>query len=311
MSISPPYSYYQQNLSESVKAPSTVHCRNTALVWFFQRYYLQRLLSKYRLTGYPENWERDGVDYMMYCLFVIGHVGILETDAFGVIPQYAQLTGYNVFYGPRIALFNNPLFKRSFECVIDRDCAVVKMTSDYIGAWDLITYYADMSALAAESAGINFLNSKLAYVFFAKNKTQGETFKKLYDQIMAGNPAAVVDKDVMTDDGDPSWLYFSQNLKQNYIAGDILQDLAMIESFFNTAIGIPNVGISKKSGVTVDEVNANNSQTKALCELWLDEIRKGLDKANDLFGTNLRMELKLTEEVTNDGNSLDNGSVSV
>lgn len=305
-----PYDYYQVNLSQSVKSPSTVHCRNTALVWYYQRYYLQRLLSKYRILGAPDTWTRDGLDYMLYSIFIMGRVAIVKTQTFGVIPQFPQLTGYNVFYGPRIALINNPLFKKSIEAVIDEECAIVKMAPDYMGAWDLITYYADLSALAAEAAGINFLNSKLSYVFMADGKASAESFKKMFDQIQAGNPAVVIDKDLFNDNGDPAWMYFSQNLQQNYIAGEILQDIQQIEAQFNTVIGIPNVGIAKKSGVTVDEVNANNDQTKALCELWRDEIEKGLNKANAMYGLDLKIELKLTgEEVLQDGVTVDDGAI--
>lgn len=310
--MKPPYDYYQLNLAESVKSPSTVHCRNTALVWYYQRYFLQRLLSKYRITGAPESWTRDGIDYMLYSIFILGRVAIVDTQTFGVIPQFPQLTGYNVFYGPRIALINNPLFRTSIEAVIDEECALVKMAPDYLGAWDLITYYADLSALACEAAGMNFLNSKLAYVFMAEDKTQAESFKKMFDQLQAGNPAAFADKKLFGDDGNPAWLYFSQDLRANYIAGDILQDIQMIEAQFNTAIGIPNVGIAKKSGVTVDEVNANNAQTRALCELWRDEITKGLDRANSMYGLNLKIELQLTgEEVLGNGDFVNNGSLSL
>lgn len=307
-----PYDYYQINQATAIKSPSTVHCRNTALVWYFQRYFLQRLLSKYRLEGYPDSWRRDGKDYMMYSIFIMGRVAIVNTRSFGVIPQWPQLTGYNVFYGPRVALIANPLFRSSIEAVIDEQCALVKMAPDYMGAWDLITYYADLSALAAEAAGINFVNSKLAYVFGAENKTQAEALKKMFDQIQAGNPAAFIDKDLFNDDGTPAWLYFSQNLQQNYIAGEILQDIQQIEAAFNTAIGIPNVGVAKKSGVTVDEVNANNAQTKALCELWRDSIKDGLNRANEMFGLNLRITLQLTgEEELGNGNTIDPRTVSL
>lgn len=281
------------DLANAIKSPSTVHCRDTALVWFFQRYFLQRLLSKYRLDGAPDDWSRDGTDYFFTVLFVNGYVGIFNHSKFGVIPQYCTLQGYNVFHAPRKVLFINPLFKTSIDAVIDEQCALVKMTSDYRGAWDLITYYADLSALAASAASVNFLNSRLAYVFGAQNKAQAESFKKMQDQILAGNPGVVIDKDLFNDDGTPAWLYFSQNLAQNYIAGTILQDIQMIEAAFNTAIGIPNVGISKQSGVTVDEVNANNEQTRALCELWRDHIQTGLDVANRLYGLDLKLQLQL------------------
>ena len=63
------------------------------------------------------------------------------------------------------------------------------MQPDYGSCWDIVSYYADLLALATESLAVNITNSKLAYVFACQDKTVAESFKKMFDQINEGNPA--------------------------------------------------------------------------------------------------------------------------
>lgn len=302
-----PASYDYINIYNSYVNPSTVHCQNTSLVWFYQRYYLDKLMSIYKLEGYPDTWKRDGLDYLLYTIFIIGYAAVIHHRQYGIIPQYATLTGYNVFRGPVTALINNPVFESSIEARIDKHCSIIKMRPDYCGAWDLISYFADLKALAAEAMGFNFVNSKLAYLFATGSKSAAESMKKLYDQINGGNPAAFYDKDLLDDNGELKVQMFSQNLKQNYIAGDILTDMDMLDTEFDTIIGIPNVNITKQSGVSSQEVNANNEETRALCELWLDELNRGCEKTNEMFGTDLRFSLRF--KLDRGGSDGDNGTI--
>ena len=64
------------------------------------------------------------------------------------------------------------------------------------------------------------------------------------------------------------------------------------DSRFNTEIGIPNVNIAKASGVSDQEVNANNIDTQSKVKLWLDTINKGLEETNKLFGLDLKCKLR-------------------
>lgn len=302
-----PADYDYINIYNSYRNPSTVHCKNTMLVWYYQRYYLDKLMSVFELEGAPDQWSRDGRDYLFYNLFIMGHAAIINHVKYGIIPQFCTLTGYNVFRGPARALIVNPLFRDSIDAQIDKQCAVIKLRPDYCGAWDLISYYADLKALAAEAVGYNLINSKLAYVFASPNKGSAESLKKLYDQIASGNPAAFIDKELLDENGQLTVQMFTQNLQQNYIAGDILEDMEMLDTAFNTAVGIPNVNIAKASGVSDSEVNANNTETRVLCELWLDELNRGADRANELFGTNLRFKLRFDRREA--GVYGDNGAV--
>ena len=288
-----PASYDYINAYNHQYAPSTIHVKETGLSWYFKRYLIQKIISVFKFEGIPETWAKD---YFLYTLFVFGYCAVINTNKYGVIPQHCTLSGYNIFYRPNRAIITNPLFSRTIEAQIGKDCELIRMAPDWCGVWDIVEYYADLMALTSETVAVNLINSKFSYVFAAEDKASAESLKKLYDQIASGEPAAFADKKLFTDDGDPSWYLFVQNLKQNYIAGDLLEDLAKIDSRFNTEIGIPNVNIAKASGVGEAEVMANNIDTHSKAALWLETIKDSLEKVNDMFGLNITVSMRFTGE---------------
>lgn len=302
--IPAPYDYI--NVYNSQYKPSTIHVKDTGLSYFFQRYLIQKIISVFKFDGIPAHWS---LDYFLYTLFIFGYVCVFNTDAFGVIPQHCTLSGYDVFYRPTTCHIANPVIKNTLSLRIGRSCELIKMQPDWCGAWDIVSYYADLMALTSESIAVNLINSKFAYVFAAANKSGAESLKKLYDQIASGNPAAFADKNLFNDDGSPAWELFTQDLRQNYIAGDLLEDLAKIDSRFNTDVGIPNVNIAKNSGVSDKEVMSNNIDTKSKCDLWLETMRDGVKRVNDMFGLNISVSFRFDERSLTDGKVINNGAI--
>lgn len=268
-------------------SPSTVHSQDNATAWYFRRYLIQKILSVFDFDGIPKTWSKD---YFLYTLFCWGFVAVVETDKFGVIPQHCSLFGYDVFYRPTNVTIANPLLRGILQPRIGVDCQLIKMQPDYGSCWDIVSYYADLLALASESLAVNIVNSKLAYVFACDNKTVAESFKKMYDKLNEGNPAVFADSKLFDESGEPLWTTFQNNLKQNYVAGDMLDDMLKIDARFCTEIGIPNVNLAKASGVTDNEVEANNIDTKSKATLWLDTISDGLTKVNEMFDLNLSVK---------------------
>ena len=289
-----PAAYDYINVYNSSIKPSTIHVNDTGLSFYFRRYLLQKILAVFKFEGIPKNWN---IDYFMYSLFCFGFVAVVNTNKFGVIPQHCSLSGYNVFYQPTNAVISNPLLRGILQPKIGTECSLIKMQPDYGSAWDIVAYYGDLMALATEALGVNLINSKLAYVFAAESKSAAESFKKMYNQVASGEPATFVDKALFGEDGDPRWFTFNQNLQQNYISDRILQDLAKIDSRFNTEIGIPNVNIAKESGVSKSEILSNNIDTKAKATLWLDTIRAGLEQTNELFGLEISCDLRFNNDM--------------
>lgn len=286
MNNTPPYDYEFINKYNAAVSPSTVHVKNTGLARFFKRYLLQEAMSVFKWKM-PESWDRN---YFLYVLYVIGYIGILNTDAFGVIPQHGGIGGYNVFYQPRYMLIMNPLFKQTYKPVIGEQCVCLRLQPDYLGLYDIVDYYGDLMALAAEAAGVNLLNSKLAFVFGATNKATAESLKKLFDEIASGNPAVFVDKNLFNDEGNLNVTLFNQDVGGNFIVDRLLDTMRTIRCQYLTDIGIPNANTQKRERLITDEVNANNFETKAKCALWLEELQKGCKNARDMFGIELTVD---------------------
>lgn len=288
------YTYDMINRYNSVRSPSTVHCKNTGLFNYYVRYLVQKVISVFEFVNIPETWA---LNYFQYVLVCRGYIGILNTDRYGVIPQECGLGGFNVFYQPRFITVANPLLPGIKQPEIGTKCEVIKMQPDYGSVMDLVSTYADLMALCLESAGVNLLNSKLSYVFAAGNKTQAESFKKMFDKIASGDPAAFVDKNLFNEDGSRNWDVFFQNLKQNYVASDILNDMKTLEDQFNTAVGIPNANTQKRERLITDEVNANNVDTEAKISLWLETMRGDMRRVNEMFGLDLDVRYRFADRM--------------
>lgn len=284
-----PVNYEFINQYNAMRSPSTVHCRNTALVEYYTRYLFQKVISVFEFEGLPEEWADN---YFKYVLFGYGVIAVIYTDKYGVICQDCGLSGFDVFYQPTRCIIANPHLPGLKEFKIHENCEIIKLQPDYGSVMDLVTTYADLMALALETAGANLLNSKLSYVFFAENKTAAESFKKLYDKLASGEPMAVIDKNLLREDGRPAWEMFTQNVGQNYITDRLLNDMKTLEDQFNTVIGVPNANTQKRERMIMDEVNANNVDTQCRVNLWLETMNKDITQVNKMFGTDIKVKYR-------------------
>lgn len=273
--------------------PNTVKCKNNALYMFFCRYLWQKAVSVFDWSGLPDWWSEV---YFKYVLAGAGYIAVLDTEEYGIIPQWCTFNGKRtVFYEPAGIIVTNPAFAngQQYECTLGLDAELIRMTPDYLGIGDIIGYYGDQLALTAEAIGVNTLNTKTALVFASRSQTAAESFKKMYDQIQSGNPAVFVDKDLYDDEGNVNWQLFIQDLKNMYISPELISSMARIEAQFDSYIGLPNLaGMEKKERMISDEVNMNNVSTYSRAELWKDNIDKSLLNVNAMFGLNIRCDWK-------------------
>lgn len=274
-----------QSLAVSRRRPTSNEFASRALTLFSRQLY-QEALSVFKWT-LPEAWSKN---YFLYCLYSWGFIAVVNTDKFGVIPQGCGLQGYDIFYQPTHAVISNPLLRGILRPRIGTECTLIQLQPDYQGIDDIVFHYASQLALVWESVQMNLQNSKLAYVFASKNKTGAETLKALFDRIQGGEPAVFVDKQLFDEAGNEAWVKFDNAIKSNYIVGDLLSDMRKIINEFHTVIGIPNANTDKRERLITDEVNANNIETYSRAELWMDELKKGVEETNKMFGAALTVE---------------------
>lgn len=288
-----PVMYDHNNAVNSIISPSTMHTSDTGLQWYFRRYLLQKAIAIFKWE-LPETWAKN---YFLYVLYCWGYIAVVNTDKFGVICQGCSLSGYDVFYQPTHATIANPLLRGILQPRIGSQCELIRLQPDYGSIMDKINFYADMLALSAETAGTNLFNSKLAYIFACGSKSGAESFKKAYDKIASGEPAAFLDKDLFNEDGSANWMMFNQDLKNSYIAGEILEDMRQWELKFCSDLGIPNSNTEKKERLITAEVESNDVEVKLWADLALENLKESCERVNDMFGTDLSVEWRFKEQM--------------
>lgn len=252
-------------------------------------YYVDTLFRKaqsvYKFNGMPENWDYD---YFTTTLLADGIIAITDT-AMGVLPLKCGVSGINVFNHPNRIIIANPILG-NLEREIDSDGVLVKMNYNYRSPIMPIVYkYADMLAACDGSIAVNLQNSKVAFIGFCTSKQQAQSMKLMYDEISKGSPAVFVKGDQI----NAEQIYYN-HVKENFIAGEVQILKRKIMSEFLTEIGINNANTDKKERLITDEANANNNEIQLNAGYWLDNIKEGLEKANDMFGLDLSVELKNT-----------------
>lgn len=278
-------------------SPSQVHVANTLLYQYFQRHLLQKAVSVFRWS-LPAHWQST---LFLYCLYCFGHVAIVNTDRYGVLPQPCTLGGRGVQYEPTYAVIANPLLRGNLRPRIGIQCAVIRIMPDYGGIMDIINYYAREMSVLVETLEVNGLNSKLSYVFGIpkdKGKAGAETLKRVFDNVISGEPASFTDADLIDRNGKPAWLLFTQDVGKNFIVPELQEALRRLECEFAAAVGIPsNLATNKKERVTTVEVSANNVETAVGPAFWLETAKAGVETANRLFGLDISVDWRYEPNV--------------
>ena len=294
-----PLNYTQINIASGTYNPSTVKNLNNNAVSFWERALFQRSIS---IIDF-ENLPFDGAvkDFFQYCLYNFGFVGFFDDPKYGLSFQPGTLSGYDLYYQPVRFLVANSLLNREFE--IGKDCELLKLTPDYFGIVDVITYYACKLAQLDNAIDMSLINSKLAYIVGAKNGPAAKALKKIFDAINEGNPTVVYDKELLVpndpDDKKEPWQLWDRHVKESYITTDLLRDFQTILNNFDCEIGIPTIPYEKKERMVTSEAESRQLDAISRSTVWLNTLNDSFSKVNAMFGTNMSAKLhydELTQE---------------
>lgn len=274
-------------------SPKDVEAQINTSTIFYKERMLRKIFELFSFTV-PEEWD---LDYFRHHLFLDGYVGVTDT-AMGILALKCAASGYNVFERPTKLIFANPVLG-NFDRNIGTDCEVIRLQYNWIGIVPILDKYAYLLAMCDSAVSVNLMNSKVAFIATAEGKAAAETIKTAYQQISEGNPFVCMSKDSVDS---ISWELL--NVKNTFIGNDVSLLKQTIWNEFLTEIGIPNFNRDKRERMITDEVNANNTETAFSMSHWLETIRGGMDRANKMFGLDLRVEVNpILEGGENNGDS--------
>lgn len=287
-----PFMYDFVNSQWGLQSPSTVHCKNTCLSQMFSRYLFQRVASVFK-------WKLpDEINpyYFKWVINTFGYIGLFNMKEFGHVAMWGGFEGYDLYYYPKYMIFNSPAFKETQRREINKDCVLLNLKGDFSGFYDLVSFYADQLALLFEDAGISMVSSKYANVFACDNKAAAESFKRMFDQISSGEPAAFIDRNLYNDDGTPRWMNFQSDLVSNYIIDKLMVDIRKVIQLFDIEVGIPSPNTEKRERMVTAEAEGTFDEARTRSEMWLEDLKKECKKAKDLLDFDIDVEFRIKNQ---------------
>ena len=219
---------------------------------------------------------------------------LLQRNGYAVITKvngelyafYGGLGGEpNEYYLPTIATVANPALKFSKSMVIDKECVVIKNDVMFMGLMPLIQATSYLLAQADISFKYALINGRMKAIVTAPNDEVKASLDEMFKQIEKGSSLKVVVDDDLMNELKVSPYGTNDNgidiieLKQ-YIIGSFYQKLG-IQSNFNM----------KREALNSAESALNDDILYPLIDEMLEERQKGVEKINELYGTNISVEL--------------------
>ena len=219
---------------------------------------------------------------------------LLQRNGYAVITKvkgelyafYGGLGGEpDVYYLPTIATVANPALKFSKSMEIDKECVVIKNDAMFMGLMPLIESTSYLLAQADISFKYALINGRMKAIVTAPNDEVKASLDEMFKQIEKGSSLKVVVDDDLMNELKVSPYGSNDNgidiieLKQ-YIIGSFYQKLG-IQSNFNM----------KREALNSAESALNDDILYPLIDEMLEERQKGVEKINELYGTNISVEL--------------------
>lgn len=305
-----PLNYDQINLMSGTEISSAKKNRSVTFD-YWMRTLFQRASSNL-IFGLPEFWHGDIENFLYYCMLKFGFVSIQdltgksdEGDRIGMCFSPVGLTGVNFYYQRTKAILSNPTLTESYELEIGKDCALLCMTPDKMGIWDVLERYAEMLANLDNAINMSIINNKFPFILGGKTKAAVQALKKLMDKVNSGEPAVFYDMRIMDDSqtkDTPFQFLQRDNLKQSYLTTDQLMDLHTILSDFDSEVGIPTIPYQKKERETAFESQSKVADGQARSLVWKRTIEASIKDIKKLY-PDLDISFKLRWEVDDNVNS--------
>ncbi len=302
----PPYESTVLDFLQATVSPTGVYnLDNWTFAYFVDKLY-QRMVGQFVIEGAPAAWD---MDYIKAALFGGGRLAIFRDPALGLLAQYFQWgSGLDVWYKPVEVIVTNPALGSSRTFTRWQDCAILHIDPLYMGGISIVWHYAESLALTWEAAVMNTQNSKLAYLLLSDKKAMTKALQSVFDKVMSGQPAvAIEDLGGKMGSLKDHIMTFSQDLRANYIAPELMRNFRAIMNAFDAEIGIPFANSEKRERLTTDEVNVYNVESQALVNLWLENVNRDAKRAKKLFpDLDLKVSLRMSPERKEADNGIDN-----
>lgn len=275
---------------------------------YWERSFFQRCRSLLEFDGLPEagpgqvGWDYDA---FMYQLLRMGYAVVFNTKTYGLVVQPGFPTGFGLQYQPRGMTISTQFFNFERPLEIGRECAVIKLTPDYRGIWDIIQKYAVEMLHAEVAIRQSALNARFAYAAFAKDDKQKKTLDLIFEKLANGEPGIVLNPDIRRPVGTSNKeepfqvpiMQFDRDLSKNFILPELMEFRRNILTDFYRELGV-RIQPDKKERMVVNESQSADAETFNRREVWRISLDNSLKVCNDMYNTHITFKINEPPELT-------------
>lgn len=246
------------------------------------RYMLNRTNTMFTYKNLPDNLNQDILELQ------------LQTNGTAVIYQYedklysftAGLGGeLDYYYRPTIAYIVNPYLKLSVNAVIDKECIVLHNDSTWTG---LLPMYAKYGTLLSEidiTTIIHNYNSRMLSIISTNDENTRESAEVYLKKLIDGELGVIM------EDGLIESLRINEFIKNNTGVHDLIELKQYILSQWYIDIGLSSAYNLKKQYLNYSETSIDNDILTPLVDDMLKNRKQDIKKLNEMYGTNIIVEL--------------------
>lgn len=273
-------------------------------------YMLTRTQSMFKYTGLPVTIPERNLELYLQ---MNGNCCFWEYNG----ELYAFVGGLggepDVYEMPTIYTISNPALKISRSLKIDIECVVVPNDSLYIGLMPMFTKYATQLAETELSLDIATVNSRIYNLISAPDDRTEDSANHFLEDVRSGKLGIISENAFL--DGIKSQPYGNAG---NRVITDLIELNQYYRASWFNDIGLNANYNMKRESLNTTESQLNNDALLPLIDDMLRCRKKGIEKVNAMFGTNItvdyasswednQIELKNEQDAEDDPGAEENG----
>lgn len=254
---------------------------------------MNRVASMFKYEGdIPDSFKPEFLDVY---LFYYGHAVVFKKDNDLLCAFGNWATDQDPYYIPRQYLVANPFLpgnnNKTLQLTDGVDCIIFKNDQHARGLKGMFEKHATMLVENDISRLIAEYNSRVGDLLVAEDDKTRADAELFLSRIKDGH-LGVLTSNAMLD----SFTAYRQTAGSNTTLLPLIEHHQYIKSEWLADIGLDSNWNGKREAVNSAETALNKDYLMPLIDQMLDERQKGLERVNELFGTNITVRLRSSWE---------------
>ena len=253
-------------------------------------YMLARTQRMFEYDGLPDTIPQRNLEMLLQ---INGYAVFANVPEKGLYAFRAGLGGVpNAYYEPTKAIIANPGLQFNYDGKIDEDVVVMRNDCFYQGLMPMFSKYASLLAEGDISIRYALINSRLTKILIASDDNTEASAKRVLSGVENGTDLALF----VADSSFMDMLKDSNAPLRDVFVKDLIEAYQYQKASWFNELGIRSNFNMKREALNETESALNDDALLPLIEDMLEERKKGLEKVNAMFGTNISVRLSSSWE---------------